>query len=267
MGRLPRLRHAPSPAAGTAVIAAALCQVPIDFALAAYAKAHPAVIGTFVKDGAEQSVRGTPPWLAGLRLAVPALTLAALALAGRVRPADAGLTLGDPRITLLWLSSGLALFLALLLAFVAGRVVVDQLDLLPPHPWLIYPSAWGNLGFWTSFFHLCLLYPLVEEALYRGIYAPALECAGGPALAVLGSGATWVALHLAYGSEPGATVLVFYFACGVLLTVVMLRARSLAAPLALHGLINLITPIGTDWLKAAYPDLIANLFNVQNATP
>jgi membrane protease YdiL (CAAX protease family) len=46
----------------------------------------------------------------------------------------------------------------------------------------------------------------------------------------------------------------------VVYALVLLKTRSLAAPLALHALTNLANPILIDWLKIHHADFIRGLF-------
>jgi membrane protease YdiL (CAAX protease family) len=40
----------------------------------------------------------------------------------------------------------------------------------------------------------------------------------------------------------------------------MLKTRSLAVPLTLHALVNLVNPILIDWLKIHHADFVRSLF-------
>jgi membrane protease YdiL (CAAX protease family) len=261
--RLPHFNHVPSSTAGTALVALALCLVPIDLGLAVYGQIHSEVIVTYVRDGAEQDIRGMPQWFCGVRLAIPTLGLAVLVLSGRIKPADAGITLGDLRITLFWLALCAFLFVGGLLLYVGASVIISRLGLASPDSWMVYPGPWAEVSVWKTALIVCVMYPAMEEVLYRGIYLPALESTGGPRFAVFVSVTTWFALHLVYCYELNVGFVIFYSLSGALLTFAMLRTRSLVTPMVLHAFMNMISQLVMPWLIVNYHDFIWDMFNLQ----
>ena len=57
---LPKSDHAVSSRSGLALVAAALCLLPIDLALAVYGWKIPVVIGTTMREGFEEPLHGIP---------------------------------------------------------------------------------------------------------------------------------------------------------------------------------------------------------------
>jgi membrane protease YdiL (CAAX protease family) len=257
---LPKSNHVVSPRSGIALVGAALCLLPIDLALAVYGWRNPVVVGMTTRDGFEEPLHGIPDWVSGLRLGIPVVVLVALLVMGRIRRADAGLTLGSPRVTMFWIGAPLLLVAAIAIPFVAIRVLIYRWNGSAPSPLMIEPSPFGHQGFWGNLFHLCVLYPLMEEVLYRGIYVPALEHAIGPKFAVFAMGMTWTMLHWMYGWPMVAAVIVQYSLLGMVFALAMLKTRSLAAPLTLHAVGNLVNPILIDWVKINHADFIRGLF-------
>ena len=183
-----------------------------------------------------------------------------LVATGRMQGADAGLTLGNPKTTIFWIVGPILLVAVVAIPFVVIRVLIYRWNGWAPSPLLLMPSPYGHLGFWHNFLHLCFLYPVMEEVLYRGIYVPALEHAVGPKFAVFGMGLTWTMVHWLYGWPMVAAVIVQYFLMGMLYALAMLKTRSLAVPLALHALSNLVNPILIDWVKITHADFVRSLF-------
>jgi membrane protease YdiL (CAAX protease family) len=87
-------------------------------------------------------------------------------------------------------------------------------------------TAWGAL-------RACLLYPVLEEVIYRGVLFPPLERRVGPLRAILASGLVFQGLHFAYG-----IYLPHHFVGGMLLAWSFRASRSLIFPMALHALWN-----------------------------
>ena len=87
-------------------------------------------------------------------------------------------------------------------------------------------TAWGAL-------RACLLYPVLEEVIYRGVLFPPLERRVGPLRAILASGLVFQGLHFAYG-----IYLPHYFVGGMLLAWSFRASGSLIFPVALHALWN-----------------------------
>ncbi len=84
----------------------------------------------------------------------------------------------------------------------------------------------------------CIVAPLLEEALYRGIAVPALADWFGRRWAIFLSGPLFYVLHLAYS---GNNWLGFhYIVAGWILAWAMIRCRSLWVPVVLHSLGNLL---------------------------
>ncbi|MHC5039159.1 MAG: lysostaphin resistance A-like protein [Planctomycetota bacterium] len=110
---------------------------------------------------------------------------------------------------------------------------------LPPPSKASWPAIW-RAGLLTV-----LLYPVLEEWIYRGILFPPLEERTGRVSAILLSGLVFQALHLAYGIW-----LPHYFVGGMLLAWGFMRTRSLLYPIFLHALWNAFI-IGFDAVRGA----------------
>jgi membrane protease YdiL (CAAX protease family) len=272
--RLPTSDYAPCPSAGLCLSAAALLLIPADLALFRYGAAHPEAVVTGsridrqVVGGIETEVMTEdllelrPLWTDAVRVAIPVLALTALIALGRVSRRDVGLTLERPRLTLFWVAVPAAAVLTVgLLALLAAIGLVRWAGLPPPsglgEP-MIPRVCWERGYVWREFWHMCVLTPLFEDTLYRGVLAAALERLGGARLAVLGSGVAWASLHVIY-DRPVAWV-PFYFAFGMLGAWVFLKARSLVPLVVLHAAWNTAVPFGYDLLVLQATGFIPGLF-------
>ena len=67
-------------------------------------------------------------------------------------------------------------------------------------------------------------------------------------------------VHRLYGWPMVAAVIVEYYLMGILFALALLKTRSLAVPLALHALRNLVNPILIDLVKITHADFVRCLF-------
>jgi membrane protease YdiL (CAAX protease family) len=93
--------------------------------------------------------------------------------------------------------------------------------------------------FWRAFGYACLLYPLLEEAIFRAALCTPLAPVIGPWPTVLLSGALFAAVHFLYGN-PG----VDNFLAGYFLAWAYLKSGSIVVPAVLHALGNLVILVG-----------------------
>jgi membrane protease YdiL (CAAX protease family) len=191
-----------------------------------------------------------------LRAAIPLTVLLLLALTRRIELRDAGLTLGRPKVTFLWV--GIPVLVAIVFGgvlFALGIAAIHLFGLdLPQIP--LKPIAVFHLnGLWHSILHWSVLAPLIEEPLYRGIPVAFLERYGGRRLALFGGGVIWATLHYIYGW--GAHLIPGYFLFwGVLMTWIYLHTHSVVTTMLLHGLCNLFAPILLDLIVLEHRDLL-----------
>src|SRR5262249_46303097 len=137
-----------------------------------------------------------PPWVNLVEIATPFTALTALILLGRIARQDVGLTLGKPAVTCFWIAAGAAVEGAVRAGAVGASAAWVRLAGWPVPPEELTPSAVGAIELLGPvLWHECVVAPLREEVLARGITVPALERIGGPGLAVLGSAVIWAAGH------------------------------------------------------------------------
>jgi membrane protease YdiL (CAAX protease family) len=235
MKPLPRLDYTPSANAGLALAAAALLLVPLDMALWERFMVQPQLHPPRTRFGKALPPRDNADWIGPLRLALPALAVGYLLLSGRVTRRDVGLALGRPRVTLFWVGfPGLVLADVFLLAGLLGVVVVRFLGWSSPGEWFGPHLLSDESNFLSALWATCVLVPLHEELVYRGVLVPGLERLGGTRLALAGTGVVWTALHFLYGWYWWW--MPFYALSGALMAWVFLRSRSLVAVVALHSL-------------------------------
>lgn len=225
-----------SPVAGSSrfwLTAAALVLLASDNLLVAWFNTHgmPVYTGSFAEVSQRHYERAL--LFDGWRFLVPVAILVPLIMAGKLRRADLGLALGRHRLTLYWvlmpacLAGLVAAALALVLAAVGWKAF-----LYPTEIWL--PSLAGYY-----FLHGCVLCPLYEELIYRGVLVPAVERTTGSALmGVVCSALAFTVIHLVAG-RPWWTMAVYLFG-GALMAWAFVKSRSLLAPILLHFLGNLV---------------------------
>lgn len=96
-------------------------------------------------------------------------------------------------------------------------------------------------------FVVVIVAPVFEELLFRGFLLTGLESSPLPVPArVAIASLAWTVLHVQYDAIDLAAV----FALGLLLGAARARTGSLAAPLAMHVLVNLWASAETAWLAA-----------------
>jgi membrane protease YdiL (CAAX protease family) len=226
-----------SSSAAPVLAGAALLLVPLDMALVRYGERG----GTL------------SAWVPWARLVVPVCVLAGLLLSGRVTRRDVGLAVGRPRAARFWFAVSAAFFGAVYLVIGVLGFFAVRLGWSEPQEWfgpfiLVQEEDLGR-----TLWETCLLVPLYEEPLYRGILVPALEGVGGRRLAVLGSGVVWTSLHWLYGWD--VFTLPFHFLYGAAAAWLFLKSRSLLVLMALHALILLAGAL-FDLVLLKYPDLL-----------
>jgi membrane protease YdiL (CAAX protease family) len=246
MFSLPCHTHQPTRPAALWLLGACLALWPADVAVFHLARRLPRPERVVIIDGEEYLVAERLLWPRLVRLALAPVALAVLIAARRIDRRDAGVALGSPRATAFWA-------LAPPLVAVAGGLALGALAVVvvrctgwrPPLPGVkvIAVSSVDLLA--GAVLHWCVLPPLIEEPLYRGLPAAALERLGGRWASLVGCSLVWMGLHLAYG-WPLATAPFYLLFWGAFMTWVYLRTYSLVTVVVLHGLWNLLSPILTD---------------------
>ncbi|MHC4777415.1 MAG: lysostaphin resistance A-like protein [Planctomycetota bacterium] len=160
----------------------------------------------------------------------------------KAKPAHLGLCLGriGEGFKISALSVGIASLLTVL--GIGVYLILHTMDLAPELP----PPARGPTSLWLeAAVRTVLLYPILEEWIYRGVLYFPLEHRVGRRGAIILSGLVFQSLHLAYG-VPWP----HYFIGGMILAWAYARGRSLLYPIFLHALWNLFI-LGTDWARGA----------------
>jgi CAAX protease family protein len=159
--------------------------------------------------------------------------LAVFALVGHVRLvngdlASVGLRLSPVQGWRPWVRLALAIGLAVLACLGAGLGAWSLLGRDVP----VYATPPHDLG--PAFVRMCLVAPVLEEALYRLAPCVPLAAALGPWPAIVVSGLAFAALHFAYGNPSPENLVGGFF-----LAWAYLKSESLAVPVLLHSLGNL----------------------------
>jgi membrane protease YdiL (CAAX protease family) len=100
------------------------------------------------------------------------------------------------------------------------------------------PAGVEGAARWKGLLITVVLYPILEEWIYRGVLYPPLEARSGRWPAIVISGLVFQALHLAYGIHWP-----HYFVGGMILAWAFAKSRSLIYPIFLHGLWNLFVAV------------------------
>jgi membrane protease YdiL (CAAX protease family) len=93
--------------------------------------------------------------------------------------------------------------------------------------------------FWQAFVHMCVVYPLLEELIFRAALCTPLAAVAGPWPTVLLSGAAFAAVHFLYGN-PG----IDNFVAGYFLAWAYLKSGSILVPIFFHALGNFLILLG-----------------------
>jgi membrane protease YdiL (CAAX protease family) len=259
MRPLPSHNHLPSASAAWWLLAIAPLLWAVDLWLFHYGTNHLVLAYSFQKNGVRWDAKDIPPWVEPVRVAIPLTAVLLLALTRRINLCDVGLTPGRLRVTLFWVA--FPILLLVLLGTVLGGLglaVIHLFNVRLPAVELKPISLHHLNGLWRGILHWCILAPLFEEPLYRGIPVAFLERFGGRWLALLGTGVIWSALHFIYG-WPLPMMPYYFLIGGVLGTWVYLRTHSLITTIMLHGLGNLFAPVLTDLIVLEHHELVRQL--------
>ena len=109
---------------------------------------------------------------------------------------------------------------------------------LPP------PEIESTAQFFPYLLHACVMAPIVEEFIYRGLFIGLAGPAWGRRACVVISGVVFVGLHMVYTSSTlNPIAIVEYLVAGGLLAWVFSVRGSLVAPITLHALGNLTVAV------------------------
>lgn len=85
----------------------------------------------------------------------------------------------------------------------------------------------------SSLMSLCVVAPILEEAVYRFVLCAPLAAVAGPRFTILLSGAVFAAIHFVHGNASPDNFIAGYF-----LTWAYLKSESILTPILLHSLGN-----------------------------
>lgn len=136
---------------------------------------------------------------------------------------------------------GVVVCLVLGSLFVVALAVIRLAGLsvgLPP------PEIKSSADFFPWLLHACVMAPVVEEFIYRGLFVGLAQPAWGRRACIAVSGVVFVLLHAVYAGGPLHPVAwVEYLVAGSLLAWAFSVRGSLVAPIALHALGNLTVAV------------------------
>jgi uncharacterized protein len=89
--------------------------------------------------------------------------------------------------------------------------------------------------FWSQFLHMCVMAPVIEEAIYRAGFCTGAVGVLGERGTIAASGIAFGALHVLYGN-PGPDNLI----AGFFLAWAYLKGGTILVPIALHSLGNTV---------------------------
>lgn len=123
---------------------------------------------------------------------------------------------------------------------------------LPP------PVLKSSEGYFPWLLHACVMAPIVEEFIYRGLFVGLAQPAWGRKACVAVSAVVFLALHMVYNGLLHPIAWVEYLVAGGLLAWVFSVRGSLVAPIALHALGNLTVAV-QNLVMLRYPAEVSRL--------
>lgn len=157
------------------------------------------------------------------RAAIAAGALALFVCLAPTPRRDLGLRLIPVQGVRYWLKVG-----GILLAIVRASAIAAGAVLLAGHFWREPPRV-APENVTRAFIDMCLIYPVLEELLYRLMLCVPIA-ALSPRAAIVVSGATFAWLHVAYGN-PGPD----NFVAGYFLAWAYLKSGTIVVPILLHA--------------------------------
>jgi membrane protease YdiL (CAAX protease family) len=260
LNSLPECRFTPSRSAALWLLGGALLVWPLDIALLKYGERHWVTL-TYVENGVRHQTLARPYWVGLSRLGLGVIAVTLLLVCGGVAPRDLGLTVGKPRVTLFWLGFPIAALAGITIIALFGACLFIRVTAWPvPSHWLQPKYIFTPTATWRVVWEMCLISPLVEEVLYRGMPLQALARVCGRGWAVILGGVIWTSLHIVYG-QPLALAPVYFLLTGTLFGWIYLQSGSLLPTMALHAICNLVVPVATDLLLLYQGDTVARLLD------
>jgi membrane protease YdiL (CAAX protease family) len=255
---LPECDYAPSRRAALWLLGATLLLWPIDIAVNRYGDLQWETF-TYIDNGVRYQTLARPYWVGWARLGLGVFAVTVLIVFGPVTRRDLGLTFGNPKVTLFWIGFPIAVTVGIAIIVLAGAcLLVRATGWRIPPDWLRPTYIFTPDVTWRVVWEVCVMAPLVEEILYRGIPLQALERLCGRGWAVALCGVIWMLLHLVYGQPPALAPVYFLFT-GALLGWIFLKSRSLLTTLLLRALWNLACPVAIDLVLLYQNDAVAQM--------
>jgi membrane protease YdiL (CAAX protease family) len=257
---LPKCDYTPSRSAAWWLLGAALLVWPIDIAVTRYGERHWQTL-TYIENGIRLQTQARPYWVGLARLGLALGTVALLIAFSPARPRDLGLTLGKPKVTLLWIGFPAAVMIGITIIVLLVVCLLVRATAWPiPPDWLRPSFIFTQDVTWRVVWEMCVIAPVVEEILYRGIPLLALERVCGRCWAVGLTGLIWMLLHLIYG-HPIVSAPWYFLYAGALFAWIFLKSRSLLTTVVLHALWNLAVPVALDLVLLYQGDVVVRLLD------
>src|SRR5262249_49325427 len=117
---------------------------------------------------------------------------------------------------------------------------------------------------WQVVWESCVIAPVVEEILYRGVPLLALERVCGRGWAVALGGLIWASLHFIYGHPIERAPWYFLFS-GALWAWIFLKSRSVLTTVPLHAICNLAGVVALDLVLLYQSDAVVWLLGQEKA--
>ena len=235
---LPEFDYVPSRSAARWLLVAALLVWPIDIAVFKYGKRHRQPF-TYTWNGDRYLTYARPYWEGLSRLGLAVVAVVLLSAFSPAAPRDMGVTLGKPKVTLFWIGFPTAVMVGIAIILLPGVCLLVRATAWPiPPEWLKPRYIVTPDVTWRVVWEVCVIAPVVEEILYRGVPLLALERVCGRGWAVALAGLIWASLHFIYG-HPLVLFQYYFLYGGALLAWIFLKSRSLLTTVLLHAICNL----------------------------
>ena len=261
---LPEFDYVPSRSAARWLLVAALLVWPIDIAVFKYGKRHWQPF-TYTWNGDRYLTYARPYWEGLSRLCLAVVAVVLLSAFSPAAPRDMGVTLGKPKVTLFWIGFPIAVMagIAIILLPVVCLLVRATAWTIPPD-WLQPSYIVTPDVTWRVVWEACVVAPVGEEILYRGVPLLALERVCGRGWAVGLAGLIWASLHFIYG-YPIVLFQYYFLFAGALWTWIFLKSRSLLTTVLLHAIGNLAVPVALDLVLLYQGDAVVRLLGQEKA--
>ena len=261
---LPEFDYVPSRSAARWLIVAALLVWPIDIAVLKYGYRQSQPF-TYTWNDVRYRTYPAPYWLDLSRLCLAVVAVALLSAFSPAAPRDMGVTLGKPKVTLFWIGFPTAVMVGIAIILLPGVCLLVRATAWTIPPDWLQPSYIVTPDVtWRVVWEACVVAPVGEEILYRGVPLLALERVCGRGWAVALGGVIWASLHFIYG-YPIVLAQWYFLSSGAPFAWIFLKSRSVLTTVLFHAIWNLTGLVALDLVLLYQSDAVVRLLGQEKA--